>query len=384
MSGAAALFFLVFLTCRRSAELHSLHVTKGSPQEKTFRRTEFASSSNKQEEKLGKIFDEILQQVASIPPYNPTFNEISKAAKPTSGNVMKSSYPQPEILGNTESASSSMKPGKDIAKLLNEIRQPVFSNVPFDPTFDDVSTAAKSTTENIMKPIYSMPKTFTNTESTSNSKGLQEQREIFDQILRQVLYRVPYNPAFDEMGITTQSPTENIIKQSYPQPKILEKPELASNSEKQRDPLRNIFDEVLRYMLSKPPYNPIFDEIPRTAASKSTTNVMNQQSYSQSKTSKNTEFASNLNKQEKNLNNKLFDEILRHQSLNVPSSHEFDETRSAARTTAKNIMKPTHWALVAAGVPVYLHVQGLCLLVTAFAPTFMPNVLSFKDTVPTG
>ncbi|XP_058390620.1 uncharacterized protein C2orf92 homolog [Diceros bicornis minor] len=60
-------------------------------------------------------------------------------------------YPQQKSLENTEFASSSNKREEHLAKLFDEILLEVFSEVPYDAPFDDTRTAGKSITKRDMK-----------------------------------------------------------------------------------------------------------------------------------------------------------------------------------------------------------------------------------------
>ncbi|XP_076989923.1 uncharacterized protein C2orf92 homolog isoform X2 [Tamandua tetradactyla] len=419
MRGAAVLFFVLFLDCGQSANLQPRHVTKGSPQQKNSKNTEFAPSSNKQEEKLVKILDEILQQVVSTVPDNPTSDEISSTAKSTTEIIMKSSYPkpnfskniefssnpklqelfrkifdeilqqmlsktlydatfdekqrtavkfitknarkqsnpQPEILKNTEFPSSSIEPLGYMAKVFDVVPQQVFSKVLYDPTIDETkSSAAISTTETIIKPIDRKTKTFKNTEFTLNSKSLMGHlREIFDEIIWQELSRVPYNPALDEVRRTTaMSTTEKIMRPIDRKTKTFKNTEFTLNSKSLMGHLREIFDEIIWQELSRVPYNPALDEIRRTTATPITEKVM-KPSQTQRKYLKRTEFASNFKEQEKNLS-EIFDEIVQQVLSKVPYNPVLDERRStAAKSTLKNVMNPNElqWPRLSA-VPTFV------------------------------
>ncbi|XP_070429633.1 uncharacterized protein C2orf92 homolog isoform X2 [Equus przewalskii] len=105
--GADTLFFVLFLSCWQGAEPRPFHLIKGS-------NTEFSSSSKNLDEALAKIFDEILLQVFSNVPFDETRRT---AGQSITTSDMKESYPQQKSLENTEFASSSNKQEEHLAKL---------------------------------------------------------------------------------------------------------------------------------------------------------------------------------------------------------------------------------------------------------------------------
>lgn len=139
--GADTLFFVLFLSCWQGAEPRPFHLIKGS-------NTEFSSSSKNLDEALAKIFDEILLQVFSNVPFDETRRT---AGQSITTSDMKESYPQQKSLENTEFASSSNKQEEHLAKLFDEILLQVFSKVPYEAPFDETGTAGKSITKRAMK-----------------------------------------------------------------------------------------------------------------------------------------------------------------------------------------------------------------------------------------
>ncbi|XP_020942918.1 uncharacterized protein LOC102167341 isoform X2 [Sus scrofa] len=112
--GAETLLFLLFLDYWQGAELHPLHLIKGSstefssssnymdkglaklfgyPQQKSSRDAKFTLSSSKQEEHLARLFDEILLQVFSKVPYDAPFDETRQTVdKSVTKRTMKESH----------------------------------------------------------------------------------------------------------------------------------------------------------------------------------------------------------------------------------------------------------------------------------------------------
>ncbi|XP_037662567.1 uncharacterized protein LOC119512148 [Choloepus didactylus] len=427
-------------------------------QTETLQNTEYTSSSIKPEDSMAKIFDEILRQKVSEVTNNPKFYEMqSTSAKSTTNNVMNPSYPQPQTLQNTEFASSSFKPEDSMLKIFyeilrqgvsevtynpkfyemrntsaksttnnvmnpNEILRERVSNVTYYPTFHEMrSTSAKSVANNVMVPSYAQPKTFQNTEDTS-FKPEDSMAKIFYEILRQGLSRATYNTTFQDMRslaakLTTNdirnpneilreraskvtynatlpevrsaaatSTTSDVVNPRYTQQKALKHTMLSSNFKDHVENLPMILDEVLQRASSEVPYNHKFDETTRSAAKSTTKNIIKPKEYMQSgfkhssglsplgypqqnvmeytelasnlKTQENgftnllghpqqnavkyTEFASNLKTQRTNFS-KILDEILQRASSKDPYNPKFDEaTSSAAKSTTKNIMKPSY------------------------------------------
>nr|XP_044628862.1 uncharacterized protein C2orf92 homolog isoform X4 [Equus asinus] len=92
--------------------------------------------------------DEILLQVFSNVPFDETRRT---AGQSITTSDMKESYPQQKSLENTEFASSSNKQEEHLAKLFDEILLQVFSKVPYEAPFDETGTAGKSITKRAMK-----------------------------------------------------------------------------------------------------------------------------------------------------------------------------------------------------------------------------------------
>ncbi|XP_075856603.1 uncharacterized protein C2orf92 homolog isoform X2 [Microcebus murinus] len=105
-----------------------------------------------------------------------------------------------------------------------------------------------------------------NNDFSSNSKNLDEGlSKIFDEILLQVFSKVPYESPFDGTRTSVESITRRSMKESYSQEKSLNNSEFSSNSTKREEHLAKIFDEILLQVLSKVPYyDSPFDET-RTA-----------------------------------------------------------------------------------------------------------------------
>ncbi|XP_070429635.1 uncharacterized protein C2orf92 homolog isoform X4 [Equus przewalskii] len=143
--GADTLFFVLFLSCWQGAEPRPFHLIKGS-------NTEFSSSSKNLDEALAKIFDEILLQVFSNVPFDETRRT---AGQSITTSDMKESYPQQKSLENTEFASSSNKQEEHLAKLFDHISEAERDEEP--PLFnravsEQLTTADKKTLQEAVSP----------------------------------------------------------------------------------------------------------------------------------------------------------------------------------------------------------------------------------------
>ncbi|XP_032325548.1 uncharacterized protein C2orf92 homolog isoform X1 [Camelus ferus] len=138
--GAETLFFVLFLDYWQSAGLHPFHLIQGS-------NTEFSSSSNNLDKGLAKLFDEILLQVFSKVPSD----ETRTADKSVTKRDVKENYPQQKSLRDAEFASGSNKQEEHLARLFDEILLQGFSKVPYDAPFDETKTADESITERDVK-----------------------------------------------------------------------------------------------------------------------------------------------------------------------------------------------------------------------------------------
>ncbi|XP_077912765.1 uncharacterized protein C2orf92 homolog isoform X1 [Halichoerus grypus] len=99
---------------------------------------------------------------------------------------------------NTGFSSSSKNWDEGLSKLFDEILLQVFSKVPSDET----RTAGKSITKREVKES-------SNTGFSSSSKNWDEGlSKLFDEILQQVFYKVPYGTPFDEARTASKSITK--------------------------------------------------------------------------------------------------------------------------------------------------------------------------------
>uniref|UniRef100_A0A7N5K2K8 Uncharacterized protein n=1 Tax=Ailuropoda melanoleuca TaxID=9646 RepID=A0A7N5K2K8_AILME len=118
--GAETLFFVLFWI-------------QGYPQKKNLKNTEFVSSSNKQEEHLSKLFDEILQQVFYKVPYETPVDEARTAGKSITKRDMNSeraSVAEPGfLLGSMDRISTnghnSEKRDKESSLSSGDINEPL-------------------------------------------------------------------------------------------------------------------------------------------------------------------------------------------------------------------------------------------------------------------
>ncbi|XP_027478786.1 uncharacterized protein C2orf92 homolog isoform X3 [Zalophus californianus] len=106
---------------------------------------------------------------------------------------------------NTEFSSSSKNLDEGLSKLFDEILLQVFSKVPSDET----RTAGKSITKREVKESYPQKKSLKNIEfvSSSNKRG-EHLSKLFNEILQQVFYKVPYGTPFDEARTSSKSITK--------------------------------------------------------------------------------------------------------------------------------------------------------------------------------
>nr|XP_054403188.1 uncharacterized protein C2orf92 homolog isoform X4 [Pongo abelii] len=83
--------------------------------------------------------------------------------------------------------------------LPDEILLQVFSKVPYDPSFDETRTAVRSITKRDTQKSYSQQKSLNSAAFASGSNEREEHlAKIFDEILLQVFPKVPYHPSFNE------------------------------------------------------------------------------------------------------------------------------------------------------------------------------------------
>uniref|UniRef100_A0A8C9AFW9 Chromosome 2 open reading frame 92 n=1 Tax=Prolemur simus TaxID=1328070 RepID=A0A8C9AFW9_PROSS len=97
----------------------------------------------------------------------------------------------------------------------DEILLQVFSKVPHDSPFDGTRTSVESVTKRGMKESYSKKKSLKNFEfSSSSTKREEHLAKIFDEILLQVLSKVPYyHSPFDETRTAVKSITKRNMKE---------------------------------------------------------------------------------------------------------------------------------------------------------------------------
>ncbi|XP_074244214.1 uncharacterized protein C2orf92 homolog isoform X2 [Saimiri boliviensis] len=137
MSRALALFF-------------ALCLIRGYSQQKSSKDAAFASGSNEREEHLAKIFDEILLQVTSQFPYDPSFKETAAVRSITERDMRKGTSatwnsPKPEyFLGSVDKI-----PNKDYVSEEKRFKE--------SPLFDrdvrqQLTTADRETLEGAAKP----------------------------------------------------------------------------------------------------------------------------------------------------------------------------------------------------------------------------------------
>nr|XP_055097862.1 uncharacterized protein C2orf92 homolog isoform X1 [Symphalangus syndactylus] len=111
---------------------------------------EFSSNSKNPDEGLVKIFDEILLQVFSKVPYDPLFDETRTAVRSITKRDTQKSYSQQKSLNNAAFALGSNEQEERLAKIFDEILLQVFPKVPYDPSFNE-TTAVRSITKTDMR-----------------------------------------------------------------------------------------------------------------------------------------------------------------------------------------------------------------------------------------
>ncbi|XP_071065075.1 uncharacterized protein [Dasypus novemcinctus] len=215
---------------------------------------EFSSGSTDTVEYMAKLFNEFLEQELSAVPFTPVFREeASIATKSTAKSITEENeFLQQELSAVPftpvfhEKASTATKSTAKSITEENEFLQQEFSAVLFTPEVrEKASTAAKSTTKSITEQSYLQTKVMKNTEFPSSSI---EQEKHMAKLF------------------------------SYPQPKILKHTESASRIKKPKKNLSKIFDEILQQVVSKVPHNLIMDGS-STAAKSTTKNAMNPSKY---------------------------------------------------------------------------------------------------------
>ncbi|XP_023067216.1 uncharacterized protein C2orf92 homolog isoform X2 [Piliocolobus tephrosceles] len=82
-----------------------------------------------------------------------------------------------------EFSSSSKNPDEGLAKIFDEILMQVFSKVPYDPSFDETRTAVRSITKRNTQKSYSQQKSLNDAVFASGSKEREEHlANIFDHL----------------------------------------------------------------------------------------------------------------------------------------------------------------------------------------------------------
>ncbi|XP_021780766.2 uncharacterized protein C2orf92 homolog isoform X4 [Papio anubis] len=84
---------------------------------------EFSSSSKNPDEGLAKIFDEILLQVFSKAPYDPSFDETRIAVRSITKRNTQKSYSQPKSLNDAVFASGSKEREEHLAKIFDHLSE---------------------------------------------------------------------------------------------------------------------------------------------------------------------------------------------------------------------------------------------------------------------
>ncbi|XP_054963607.1 uncharacterized protein C2orf92 homolog isoform X2 [Pan paniscus] len=111
---------------------------------------EFSSNSKNADEGLAKIFDEIVLQVFSKVPYDPSFDETRTAVRSITKRDTQKSSSQQKSLNNAAFASGSNEREEHLAKIFDEILLQVFPKFPYDPSFNE-ATAVRSITKTDMR-----------------------------------------------------------------------------------------------------------------------------------------------------------------------------------------------------------------------------------------
>ncbi|XP_021527450.2 uncharacterized protein C2orf92 homolog isoform X1 [Aotus nancymaae] len=83
---------------------------------------------------------------------------------------------------------------------------------------------------------------------------------IQDEIVLQVFSQVLYDPSFDETRTADRTITKEDTQESYSQQKSLKDAAFASDSNEQEEHLAKILDEILLQVKSMVPYDPSFEE----------------------------------------------------------------------------------------------------------------------------
>ncbi|XP_078204819.1 uncharacterized protein C2orf92 homolog isoform X2 [Callithrix jacchus] len=135
---------------------------------------EFSSSSKILDESLAEIFDEIVLQVFSQVPYDPPFDETRTPVRSVTKRDTQKSYSQEKSLKDAAFASGSNEQEEHLAQIFDEIVLQVMSEVLDDPSFKD-TTAVRSTTKTDMRKDY-----------LSEEKRLKES-PLFDRDVREQL-----------------------------------------------------------------------------------------------------------------------------------------------------------------------------------------------------
>ncbi|XP_063569587.1 uncharacterized protein C2orf92 homolog isoform X4 [Pongo abelii] len=138
---------------------------------------EFSSDSKNPDEGLAKIFDEILLQVFSKVPYDPSFDETRTAVRSITKRDTQKSYSQQKSLNSAAFASGSNEREEHLAKIFDEILLQVFPKVPYHPSFNE-TTAVRSITKTDMRKDH-----------LSEEKSFKES-SLFDRVLREQLTTV--------------------------------------------------------------------------------------------------------------------------------------------------------------------------------------------------
>ncbi|XP_017379570.2 uncharacterized protein C2orf92 homolog, partial [Cebus imitator] len=138
-----------------------------------------------------------------------TSSDLPTSASQSAGITDVSHHIQPEF------SSSSKIPDEGLAKIFDEILLQVFSQVPYDPSFDETRTAVRSITKRETQKSYSQQKSLKDATFASGSNEREEHlAKIFDEILLQVTSQVPYDPSFKET-IAVRSITKRDMRKDY-------------------------------------------------------------------------------------------------------------------------------------------------------------------------
>ncbi|XP_070933414.1 uncharacterized protein C2orf92 homolog isoform X5 [Macaca nemestrina] len=116
---------------------------------------EFSSSSKNPDEGLAKIFDEILLQVFSKAPYDPSFDETRTAVRSITKRNTQKSYSQPKSLNDAVFASGSKEREEHLAKIfdhLSEEKRFKESSLSDRDLREQLTTVDKETLQGAAKP----------------------------------------------------------------------------------------------------------------------------------------------------------------------------------------------------------------------------------------